>query len=83
MSADDIVRTLMQLTSDVERFDSLVVLQRRLLEDRGVHPDAVDDDQLSRQSERLSHQAAEIAAHARQALNQLRQLRQLSVSRSD
>jgi hypothetical protein len=73
----------MQLTSDVERFDSLVVLQRKLLQDRATQSDAVDDDQLSKHSERLSIEAAEIVASARQALQQLRQLRELSVSRSD
>ena len=83
MSADEIVRTLMQLTSDVERFDSLVVLQRKLLQDRGTQPDAVNDDQLSKHSERLGLEAAEIVARARQALHQLRQLRELSVSSSD
>ena len=83
MSADEIVRTLLQLTSDVERFDSLVVLQRKLLQDRGAKPDAVDDDQLSEHSQRLSLEAAEIVARARQALHQLRQLSELSVSSSD
>jgi hypothetical protein len=83
MTADEIVRTLMQLTSDVERFDSLVVLQRKLLQDRATQSDPVDDDQLSKHSERLSIEAAEIVASARQALHQLRQLRELSVSRSD
>jgi hypothetical protein len=83
MTADEIVRTLMQLTSDVERFDSLVVLQRKLLQDRATQSAAVDDDQLSKHSERLSIEAAEIVASARQALHQLRQLRELSVSRSD
>jgi len=34
---DDIVHILMKLTSDVERFDSLVVLQRKLLQERGAH----------------------------------------------
>lgn len=71
---DDLVRILMKLTSDVERFDSLVVLQRKLLQERSAHPEVLDDDQLSRQAERLNLEAAEIVAHAREALNGLRYL---------
>jgi hypothetical protein len=75
---DDIVHILMKLTSDVERFDSLVVVQRKLLQERGAHPDALDDGQLSRQAERLNLEAAEIVAHARQALHELRHLSEVA-----
>ena len=64
-AGDDFVRILMTLTSDVEWFDSLVVLQRTTLQDAGASPDAVDHDRLSRHSERLSLEAAEMVAHAR------------------
>ena len=69
--AGDIVRILMKLTLDVERFDSKVVLQRKLLQDMNAQPDAL---------EQLNLDAAEIAAQARHALDELRSL---SVSRSD
>lgn len=71
---EDLVGILMKLTSDVERFDSMVVLQRKMLEERAAHSDALDDDGLARQSERLQLEAAEIVADARQALDQLRRL---------
>jgi hypothetical protein len=71
---DAVVRILMNLTCDVERFDSLVVLQRKMLEERSA------DDELPRRAERLNREAAEIAARARHALTELRGL---SVSASD
>ncbi len=71
---DDLVRILMKLTSDVERFDSMVMLQRKMLEQRAAHIGAFDDDQLNRQSERISLEAAEMVTCARQALKQLRRL---------
>ena len=77
-AGDDIVRILMRLTSDVEWFDSLVVLQRTTLQEGGANPDAVDHDRLSRHSERLSFEAAEMVDHARQALDQLRRLSERS-----
>jgi len=73
-AGDDFVRILMTLTSDVEWFDSLVVLQRTTLQEASASPDAVDHDRLSRHSERLSLEAAEMVAHARHALDQLRRL---------
>jgi len=68
-AGDNLVRILMKLTSDVERFDSMVVVQRKMLEERSL-----DDERLSHQSEQLSLEAAEIITHARQALEQLRHL---------
>ena len=79
-AGDDLVQILMKLTSDVERFDSMVVYQRTVLEQRAVQPGAFDDDQIARWSEklslevaeRLSLEAAEMVASARKALAQLR-----------
>ena len=68
-AGDNLVRILAKLTSDVERFDSMVVVQRKMLEERSL-----DDERLSHQSEQLSLEAAEIITHARQALEQLRHL---------
>jgi len=68
-AGDNLVRILTKLTSDVERFDSMVVVQRKMLEERSL-----DDERLSHQSEQLSLEAAEIITHARQALEQLRHL---------
>jgi len=68
-AGDNLVRILMKLTSDVERFDSMVVVQRKMLEERSL-----DDERLSHQSEQLSLEAAEIITHARQTLEQLRHL---------
>jgi hypothetical protein len=70
-SGDDLVRIVTKLTSDVERFDSMVVLQREMLEQRA---DQVGADELNRQSERISLEAAEMVTSARQALEQLRRL---------
>ena len=74
-AGDNLVRILMKLTSDVERFDSMVVLQRKMLQERSAQAD-IDDERLSRQSERLRLEAAEIVADAHQALDQLRRLSQ-------
>ena len=74
-AGDDLVRILMKLTSDVERFDSMVVLQRKMLQESSAQADS-DDERLSRQSERLRLEAAEIVADAHQALDQLRRLSQ-------
>src|SRR6266851_2273078 len=63
-AGDDLVRILMKLTSDVERFDSMVVHQRKM---------ARHSEQLSLQAaERLNLEAAEMVACARDALAQLR-----------
>jgi hypothetical protein len=65
-AGDDLVRILMKLTSDVERFDSMVVHQRKM---------ARDSEQSSlRAAERLNLEAAEMVACARDALAQLRRV---------
>lgn len=73
-SGDDLARILAKLISDVERFDSMVVIQRKKIEQRASPLGAVDDDQLGRQSERMSLEAAEMVTCARHALEQLRRL---------
>jgi len=76
-AGDNLVRILMKLTSDVERFDSMVVVQRKMLEERSL-----DDERLARQSDQLSREAAEIVTNARQALEQLRHLSVATKQRS-
>lgn len=79
-AGDDLVRILMELTGDVERFDSMVVHQRKMLDQQALCAGAIDDDQIGRQSEqlcveaaeRLSVEAAEMLACAREALARLR-----------
>jgi hypothetical protein len=71
---DDFVRILTKLTSDVERFDSMVVHHREVLEQLAEAISARDDDELSRRSERITIEAADMVATARQALEELRRL---------
>ena len=66
----DLVRILAKLTDDVERFDSIVLSQRQMLEQ--LRDD--DNDQFNRQAERISVEAAQMAACARQALDNLSRL---------
>jgi hypothetical protein len=70
-AGDDLVRILTKLTRDVERFDSAVLRQRRLLEHLAGHVSDLDTSQLHLHSERISLEAAEMVACARQALEQL------------
>jgi len=69
-AGDDLVLVLMKLTTDVERFDSMVALQRDLLQ----HGGAYDNDELDGQWRRLRFEAAELVGRARQALEQLQRL---------
>jgi len=88
-AGDDLVRILMKLTGDVERFDSMVVHQRKMLEHRAPQPGAFDDDQIARHSEqlsidaaeRLSLEAAEMLACAREALAELRRVSETAKAR--
>jgi hypothetical protein len=73
-AGDDLTRILTKLTSDVERFDSMVGLHRKMLEEPARQIGAFDEDQLNRQSERISLEAGEMVRCACQALEQLRQL---------
>lgn len=69
--ADDLVAMLTKLTDDMERFDSMVTLQRQLIDERTARQGVLDQDQLA-QVNRLSLDTAEIITSARQALAQLR-----------
>jgi hypothetical protein len=66
----DLVRILTKLTDDVERFDSMVLNHRKVLE----HLDELDNDQFNRQAERIKAEAAQVVACARQALDELSRL---------
>jgi hypothetical protein len=71
---DDLVSALRQLTVEIERFDSLIEKQRRLLEGQLTGLGGVDDDRLLRESTRISESAQEIVAGARGVLEHLRQI---------
>lgn len=71
---DDLVRILSRLTNDVERFDSAVLRQREMIEHLAGHVGELGNDQLYRHSERISFEAAEMVACARQALEELSRL---------
>ncbi len=81
-AGDDLVRIVTKLTTDLERFDALLVLHRKMLEHRAAGQTGRPDRQLTRQSERLSKEAAEMAVSVRQALEQLRELAQVTTPRS-
>jgi hypothetical protein len=70
----DLVRILARLTDEVERFDSVVLSHRKMLEHLARHPGDLDNGQFNRQAERISVEAAQMVASARQALAQLNRL---------
>ncbi|HTE86779.1 MAG TPA: hypothetical protein VK821_18850 [Dehalococcoidia bacterium] len=69
-AGDDLVRIVAKLTSDLERFDALLLLHRKMLE----HQTAGGSEMLTRQSERLSREAADMVGSVQEALKQLREL---------
>lgn len=71
VAGTDLVEILTRLTDEVERFDSMVLRQRKLIEHLAGHLSDLDNDQLNRQSERISAEAAQVVACARQALDEL------------
>jgi hypothetical protein len=77
-AGEDLARILIKLTREVERFDSMVALQRNLLEQDGVDTRASDKDRLDGQWERLSLEAAEMVTCSRQALERLRRLSEVA-----
>jgi hypothetical protein len=77
---DDLVRVLLKLTDEVERFDSMILLQRRIIEDRAAHPGELDDEEVNREAQAISTEAAELVVRARQALDELRRLGELTRS---
>jgi len=76
--SDDLVRIVAKLTSDLERFDALLIRHRKMLE----HQTAGGSEMLTRQSERLSQEAANMVASVQEALKQLRELSQATKPRS-
>jgi hypothetical protein len=77
-AADDLVRILSKLTIDVERFDSVVLRQRKMIEHLAGHLGDLDHDLLRRHSERFRLEAAEMVACARQALEELNRLAEVT-----
>ena len=73
-AGSDLVRILTRLTDDVQRFDSIVLGQREMLEHLAGHLDDLDSAQFNRQAELISADAAEVVACARQALEELSRL---------
>lgn len=73
-AADQILRTLFQLTRNVERFDSMIRNQRHLLQRRGEDQKSIDDRLIRRQSRRISSEATELLMRANGALEELRRL---------
>jgi hypothetical protein len=73
-AGDDLVRSLTQLTKDVERFDSMIRNQRHLLQRHDAGGVAFDEKVIRRQSRRISAGAANIVTRTRGALKTLRGL---------
>lgn len=71
---DDLVRVLVKLTDDVERFDSTILLKRQIIEDRARHLSDVDDEEVSREAQAIRAEVAELVVRARMALDELRRL---------
>jgi hypothetical protein len=68
-TGNDFVRILTVLADEVERFDAMVLSQRRMLERLDL-----PNDQFDRQAQRISVEAAQVVACARQAIDQLGRL---------
>ena len=71
LAADEVARTLAELTRDVERFDSMIRNQRHLLQEHCAEPGPLDQKLIRRQSRRISVCGTEILTHARGALREL------------
>jgi hypothetical protein len=70
-AGDELVRTLAQLTRDVERIDSMIRNQRHLLQQHGADIAESDDRLIRRQSRRIIAGVAEMVTRARDALEEL------------
>jgi len=81
-AGDDLVRIVTKLTKDLERFDALLLLHRKMLEQRAAVQAGRPDSQLTRQSEQLSQEAAQMVASVRQALEELGELAQTTTPQS-
>src|SRR5258708_38803266 len=64
-AGDDLIRIGTKLTSDLERFDALLLRHRKMLE----HPTAGGSDILTPQSERLTLQAGNLVTSIQEPLN--------------
>ncbi len=71
---EDIVRILSQLTDDLERFDSIILRQRKMIDHRVHLLGAPDGDQVRQGTAAIGAEAVHIVARARQALDELRVL---------
>lgn len=78
VAGGDVLRTLAQLTKDVERFDSMIRNQRHLLQRHGADPEALDPKLIRRQSRRITVCGTEIVTLARGALGELCSLLEIS-----
>ena len=76
-ASDELVRTLFQLTQNVQRFDSMIRNQQHLLRRHGKDPKAIDNKLIRRQSRRISSEASELLTRANGALEELRRLSQV------
>lgn len=81
-AGDDLVRIVTKLTNDLERFDALLLLHRRMLEQQSAGQ-GDDDSLLARRSEQLSQEAADMLTSVREALRQLRRLPQAAKPRAE
>ena len=68
-TGSDLVWILTVLADEVERFDAMVKSQRRMLERLDL-----PNDQFDRQAQRISVEAAQVMAYARQTIDQLSRL---------
>lgn len=71
---DALVRVLVNLTDDVERFDSMLLLQRRIIEDRARREGDAAGDEAVREAAAIGAEAAGLVGRARAALDELRRL---------
>jgi hypothetical protein len=71
-NGNDLVWILTVLADEVERFDAMVLSQRRMLERLEL-----PDDQLDRQAQRISVEAVQVMACARQTIDQLSRLAEI------
>jgi hypothetical protein len=71
-TGNDLVWILTVLADEVERFDAMVLSQRRMLERLEL-----PNDQLDRQAQRISVEAVQVMACARQTIDQLSRLAEI------
>ena len=69
-----LVQILTTLARDVERFEELVVVQRRTLEQVGAGRIDLSDADLTHEARRLTAEAEKVAVSAHRALEEMRRL---------